>query len=170
MIANKFGQKIKWVRSDNGREVKNSEMNEYLEKRGIIMENTAPYTPVQNGKAERANRTIMECARTMLRAKDLPKNLWAEAVSTAVYVLNRTIHSSGKNLKTPFEMWTGRKPDLEHVRIFGSTAYTHIPKQLRRKLDDKAKKMILVGYQGESENYRIYDPVSKKISIKRCDI
>lgn len=57
------------------------------------MENTASYTPQQNGRAERENRTIFECARTILRAKELPKNLWAEAVSTAVYVLNRTTHS-----------------------------------------------------------------------------
>jgi len=167
MITNKFGQKIKIVRSDNGREYKNAKMNEYLEERGIIMKNTAPHTPQQNGKAERANRTIMECAHTMMRAKSLPKNLWVEAVSTAVYVLNRTTHSSQKNVKTPFEMWTGRKPNLKHLKIFGSTAYAHVPKQLRKKLDDKAKKLILVGYQGESSNYRLYDPVSKKVSMSR---
>ena len=128
-------------------------MAAYLEEKGIVMENTAPYTPQQNGKAERANRTIFECARTMLRAKELPKFLWAEAVSTAVYVLNHTTHSSRKNLKTAYEAWTNRKPNLEHIRVFGSTAYMHVPKRLRRKLDDKAKKTILVGYQGESSNY-----------------
>jgi len=116
MIANKFGQKIKIVRSDNGRKYKNAKMNEYIEERGIIMENTAPHTPQQNRKAERAYRTIMECARTIMRAKSLPKNLWAETVSTAVYVLNRTTHSSRKR---------------------------------------------------ESSNYRLYDPVSKKVSVSR---
>ncbi|EZA62197.1 Copia protein [Ooceraea biroi] len=88
----------------------------------------------------------MECAHTMLRAKSLPKNLWAKAVSTAVYVLNRTTHSNRSNVKTPFEIWNERKPDLKHIRIFESTAYIHVPKQLRKKLDDKAKKMLLVGY------------------------
>ena len=114
--------------SDNGGEYKNAKMYKYLADRGIIMKYTGPRTPQQNGKAERANRTIFECARTMLRAKDLPKNLWAEAVSTEVYLLNRTIHSNDKGVTTPYEAWTGRKPELEHVRIFGSVAYTHVPK------------------------------------------
>ena len=103
----------------------------------------------------------------MLRAKEQPKFLWAEAVSNAVYVLNRTTHSSRRNLKTAYEVWKNRKPNLEHIRVFGSTAYIHVPKQLRRKLDDKAKKMILVGYQGESSNYRLYDPDNRKVSVSR---
>lgn len=167
IVANKFGTAIKVVRSDNGGEYKNAKLEEYLGKRGIIMENTAPYTPQQNGKAERANRTIIECVRAMLTAKGLPKNLWAEAVSTAVYILNRTTHSSRKDVKTPYEIWTGNKPDLSHVRIFGSVAYKHVPKQLRRKLDDKSKKMVLVGYQGNSANYRLYDPLTQKVSVSR---
>lgn len=167
MVSAKFGRPIRTMRSDNGREYKNSRMKEYLAERGIVMENTAPHTPQQNGKAERANRTIFECARTMLNAKNLPKNLWAEAVSTAVYLLNRTTHSSRKNLKTAYEAWTKRKPNLEHVRIFGSTAYIHVPKLFRGKLDNKAKKVVLVGYQGESSNYRLYDPEKKRVSVSR---
>ena len=103
----------------------------------------------------------------MLRAKDLPKNLSAEAVSKAVYVLNRTVHSNNKAVTTPYEAWTGRKPELERVRIFGSVAYTHVPKMLRRKLDYKLKEMVLVGYQGESSNYRLYDTVTKSVSESR---
>lgn len=167
MVFNKFGRGIKIVRSDNGGEYKNTKMSEYLAQKGILMENTAPHTPQQNGKAERANRTISECARTMLRAKNLPKNLWAEAVNTAVYILNRTTHSSQKGIKTPYEIWSSRKPNLQHIRIFGSTAYKHVPKQFRKKLDDKCEKMILVGYQGESANYRLYDPKKKQVSISK---
>lgn len=103
----------------------------------------------------------------MLRAKDLPKTLWAEAVNTAVYVLNRTTHSSRSGIKTAYEAWTGRKPELSHVRVFGSTAYAHVPKQFRKKLDDKAKKLLLVGYQDESSNYRLYDPEKKTIIVSR---
>lgn len=131
------------------------------------MENTAPHTPQQNGRAERANRTIFESARTMLKAKELPKWLWAEAVNTAVYILNRMTHSSRRETKTAFERWTGRKPDLRHIRVFGSTAYVHVPKQFRQKLDDKSKKVILVGYQGESSNYRLYDTEKKTITVSR---
>lgn len=131
------------------------------------MENTAPYTPEQNGKAERENRTIMESARTMIGHKNLSKALWAEAVNTAVYVLNRTPRS--KNPKqTLFEIWHGKKPDLSHIKVFGSVAYMHVPHQMRRKLDAKAKRMLLVGYDNDSINYKLYDP--DKRSITACHL
>lgn len=167
LVENKFGARLKIVRSDNGGEYKNKRFAAYLVGRGIVMENSAPHTPEQNGKAERAIRTIFESARTMLRTKNLPKALWAEAMNTAVYILNRTTHSSRENIKTAFEEWTGRKPALGHVRVFGSTAYMHIPKQFRKKLDDKAKKVVLVGYQDESSNYRLYDLKKRSIVVSR---
>lgn len=68
---------------------------------------------------------------------------------------------------TPYELWNGKKPNLQHLRIFGSEAYVHVPKQLTTKFDARAKKMILVGYDGESSNYRLYDPVSRKIAGSR---
>jgi len=130
------------------------------------MENSAPYTPEQNGKAERENRTIMESARTMIGHKNLSKALWAEAVNTAAYVLNRTPQS--KNPKqTPFEIWHGKKPDLSHIRVFGSVAYVHVPHQMRRKLDAKAKRMLLVGYENDSINYRLFDPNKRSVTISR---
>lgn len=73
---------------DNGREYCNKEMQKQLTSRGILLETTAPYTPEQNGVAERDNRTMVESARTMLHAKQLPLFLWAEAISTAAHILN----------------------------------------------------------------------------------
>jgi len=165
MIKNKFDRKMKTLRSDNGREFCNKEMDDYLEKRGIQRETTAPHNPEQNGKAERDNRTIVESARTMIIAKNLPLNLWAEAVNCAVYVLNRTVWTSGA--VTPYEAWAGKAPNLKHLRIFGSDAYVHTPKQFTRKFDARASKKIFVGYTEESTNYRVYDPESKKVSIAR---
>lgn len=80
LVANKFERPIKILRSDNGLEFCNKRMNEYLTARGIKKENTAPYTPQQNGKVERDNRTIVESARTLIHAKELPLNLWTETV------------------------------------------------------------------------------------------
>lgn len=108
-------------------------MDEYLTARGIKKENTAPHTPEQNGREERNNRTIVESARTMLSSKDLPIFVWAEAVNTAVYVLNRTVASGDS--ATPYELRVGKKPNLEHLRIFGSQAYAHVPKQFTKKFD-----------------------------------
>ena len=165
LIDNKFGKPMKVLRTDNGREYCNREMKRYLEARGIELVNTAPRTPQQNGKAERDNRTIIESARTMITAKKLPLSLWAEAVGTAVTVLNRVL-ATGKE-KTPYEIWFGKTPDVSHFRVFGSDAYMHIDKQFRKKLDPKATKLILVGYQKDSMNYCLYNPQNKKISVSR---
>lgn len=135
-ISKKFGRSMKVSRSDNGLEFCNKKMNEYLASRGIKKENTAPYTLQQNGKAERDNRTLVESARTMIHAKNLPFFLWAEAVNIAVYMLNRTVWSSDK--VTPYEMWFERVLDLRHLRIFGSEAFVHIPKQFTQKFDAHA--------------------------------
>lgn len=79
IVMNRFGHSIKVLRADNGKEYANYQVENYLRKCGIITESTASYTPEQNGKAERKNRTIVESARTMLQAKELPIKLWAEA-------------------------------------------------------------------------------------------
>lgn len=165
LISNKFGRSMRKLKSDHGGEYIGDDMKEYLKSRGITSEKSAPYTPEQNGFIERDNRTIVESARTMIHAKSLPVNLWEEAVKTAVYVLNRSVWS--KNSVTPYEAWVGKTPDLKHLRIFGSEAFVHIPKQFTRKLDVRARKTILVGYEGDSANYRVYDPASKRISITR---
>lgn len=99
LIENKFGRVMRELRSDNGREFRNKDMNGYPESRGIQRESTAPYTPEQNGKAERDNRTIIESARTMIHAKGLPLILWAEAANMAVYLMNRSgslVHEAGQ--------------------------------------------------------------------------
>lgn len=167
MLVNKFNRPVKILHADNGTEYCNKRMREYLASRGIVMENTAPYTPAQNGRAERDNRTIVECARTMLQSKNLPLNLWAEAVGAAVYTLNRAGQSGQGGSGTPYEGWMGKKPNLNHMKIFGSEAYVHTPKQLVKKLDARSRKMILVGYQGDSDNYRLYDIERKTVSVSR---
>ncbi|GBM81277.1 hypothetical protein AVEN_84691-1 [Araneus ventricosus] len=83
----------------------------------------------QNGVIERENRIIMEAAGTVLHAKDLPEKLWAEAVNTAAYVLNRT-RPTPEAGKSPYEIWFKRKSSsVDHLKIFGSECFFHIPKQ-----------------------------------------
>lgn len=166
MCKTKFGYNIKRVRVDNGTEFINKRMSNLFSENGIILETTGIYTPEQNGRCERDNRTIVENARSMLYTKDLPLELWAEAVNTAVYLLNRTPTKQVKS-STPFEKWTGRKPNLQHVKVFGCEAYLHVPDNLRKKLERKSRKFMLVGYDGESTNYRLYDPHTKEIKVSR---
>jgi hypothetical protein len=166
IVKNKFGHHVRILHTDNGTEYVNGEFKEYMKKYGIEHECSAPYTPEQNGRAERELRTIVESARSMLYARDVPIYLWAEAINCAVYLLNRTTSSQTPN-KSPHEIWTGDKPDLKHVRTFGCTGYVHIPNQLRTKFNKKSKNLILVGYQGNTNNYRMYDLQSKRVTISR---
>ena len=108
VVANKFGRTMKTLRTDNGREYCNEQMCSYMQTRGIKHETSAPYTPEQNGRAERDNRTIVECAHTMLHAKQIAVFLWEEAVNTAVYLLNRVLVPGEDDIKTPYEIWVGR--------------------------------------------------------------
>ena len=100
------------------------------------------------------------------KLQDLPMYLWAEAARTAVYVQNRTPHRVLEN-KTPEEVFSGKKLEISHLRIFDCPVYIHIPKEKRTKLDLSGKKGIFVGYSKISKAYRIYFPGFKKIGISR---
>ncbi|GBO15517.1 Retrovirus-related Pol polyprotein from transposon TNT 1-94 [Araneus ventricosus] len=90
----------------------------------------------------------------MLSEAGLPHKFWGEAVCTATYFQNRL--STKPNKKTPYELWTNRKPDLSHIRIFECKAYAYVLKQKRGKLEDKAVEGVFLGYDNRSKGYRIY--------------
>eukprot|EP00253_Pinus_taeda_P024268 PITA_24268 len=85
----------------------------------------------------------MERARSMLSGARLGKEFWPEAVETACYLVNRS-PSSALEDKTPQEVWTGKKPSLSHLRVFGCDAYVHVLKDKRTKLDSKSAKCIFI--------------------------
>lgn len=118
-VEKETGRKISKLRSDNAKEYISKEFNNYLESQGIKRQLSVEYTPQQNGVAERANRTIVEMARAMLIKSNVPKGLWAEAVNTAVFLRNRC-PSRANNSITPYELWSGRKPNVKFLRVFGS--------------------------------------------------
>ena len=97
----------------------------------------------------------MEVVKTMIYDQDLPMHLWEEVARTAVYVQNRISHSA-LGFKTPKEMFTGKKPEVSHLKIFGCLVYIHVPKEKRTKLDPSGKKGIFVGYCEVSKAFRIY--------------
>lgn len=166
MVCNQTEYSVKAFRSDQGTEFVNSELSAYLNNKGIKHETTVAYTPEQNGCVERENRTIVEAARTMLHAMNMPLFLWAECVNTSVFVLNRTGTSSVLN-KSPCELWYNKKVDFDYFKVFGSIVYVHIPKQKRQKLDQKAEKCLFVGYGDTTKGYRVYNPIKKTVSVKR---
>lgn len=161
------GKKIKALRSDNGTEYVNRQFTEYLNTCGIKRQLTVPYTPQQNGVAERANRTIVEMAKSMLIHAKLEEFLWAEAVSTASYLRNRC-PSKALMGATPFEIWQNRKPSVKHLRVFGSRAFA-LDKTRKSKFQAKGKEYIFVGYSSTAKAYRLYDR-EKRIIVARRDV
>ncbi|RWS00242.1 Retrovirus-related Pol polyprotein from transposon TNT 1-94-like protein, partial [Dinothrombium tinctorium] len=159
------GNKVRRLRTDNGKEYVNADFQRCIQKHKIIHEKSVPYTPEQNGRSERENRTLVESARSMIHSKSLQLSLWAEAVNTAAYVLNRTINSG--STVTPYEMWFKKKPSVSHLRTFGCEAFAHIPKQMRTKFEAKSKRMIFVGYTDTTKAFRLYDSYSNKVEIHR---
>lgn len=130
MTNNRTEKNIKTLRTDNGLEFVNHGVKDVLRKHGIQHQRTVAYTPEQNGCAERENRTIIEAARAMIHARKLPLKLWAEAVNTSVYILNRT-GTSPQNQKTPYELWFGRDVKIAKLIVFGTTC-TFLRKKLEK--------------------------------------
>jgi len=98
--------------------------------------------------------------------KSMPHHYWAEAVATVVYIMKRTPTVAVHGM-TPEEKYSGRKPDLSHLKVFGCIAYVHVPDELRTKLDSKAEKCVFIGYSLEQKGYRCYNPVTRKMRVSR---
>eukprot|EP00253_Pinus_taeda_P032103 PITA_32103 len=131
--SNLSGKKFKILRTDNGTEYESNEFNDYCREAGIKRENITAYTPEQNGVVERKNCSITEATRAMLHDQGLPKLLWGEVANTTVYLQNQCPHQA-LDSKTPEEVFTSKKPNVSHFRIFGSPIYFHLSKEKRSKL------------------------------------
>lgn len=165
LLENLSGHKLRAVRTDRGGEYLNRELDRYFAAKGVLHQTTAPYTPEQNGKAERLNRTLMERVRAMLADSGLDQSLWSEAAQTATYIRNRSPTATGA--KTPFELFFGTRPDVRGMRAFGCTAYVHIPKGQRTKLDPVSLKGVFVGYEAGSKAYRVLLPDRNRVVVSR---
>ncbi|KAJ4719824.1 Retrovirus-related Pol polyprotein from transposon TNT 1-94 [Melia azedarach] len=163
LVENQTGKKIKRLRTDNSLEFCWSEFDEFCKNEGIARHHTVRDTPQQNGVTERMNQTLLERARCMLSNAELTRRFCAEAVSTACYLINRGPHT-GINLKTPFEVWSGKSADYSNLRAFGCTVYYHVNEG---KLEPRAKKGVFVGYGDGVKGYRIWSPSEKRVILSR---
>ncbi|XP_052478791.1 uncharacterized protein LOC128034094 [Gossypium raimondii] len=164
MVEKATGRHVKSIRSDRGGEYTLTAFMEYCEEQGIRRFLTAPYLPQQNGVAEMKNQTVLDMVRSMLKSKKMPKEFWAEVVQCAIYVQNRCPHAKLDD-QTPQEAWSGQKPSVSHLKVFGSEAYAHLSDQRRTKLEDKSKRFIFIGYDEKTKGYKLLDPISKKVVV-----
>jgi transposase InsO family protein len=118
---NEYGLRIKKIRSDNGTEFKNSQIEGFLEEEGLKHEFSSPYTPQQNSVVEINNRTVMDMARTMLEEYKTSDRFWVEAINTACYSINRLyLHRIHK--KTSYELLTGKSLMFLILEFLGASA------------------------------------------------
>ena len=146
-----LGVHIKQLRSDRGGEYLSGEFKSYLAQEGIISQLSSPGTPQQNGVSERRNRTLLDMVRSMLSYSSLPESFWRYALETAAYILN--LVPSKYVLKTPTELWKGRKPSFNHIRIWG--APTHVLVQKQQKLESRIEMCILATLREREVEYSI---------------
>ena len=108
----------------------------------------------------------MEKARSMLSSVGIGQEFWAEAMETACYLVNQSPTLALID-KTPQEVCTGKKPCIKHLIFFYFDAYVHVPKEKRRKLDNKVEKCIFIGYKDGMTGYKLWNPITKKIVYSR---
>jgi transposase InsO family protein len=159
--------KLKALHSDRGGEYMAKAVQDTLKQRGIEHHLTMPGSPQSNRKAERFNHTITDKAMAMLHTAGLSFGFWEYAMNAAVHIYN---HSPTRMLKwhTPLEVWySGKVPDVSHLRVFGCKGYMHVPTDKRRKLDAKAIEVMLVGFEPGAKGYQLWDKQTHSVRLSR---
>jgi transposase InsO family protein len=157
-------KKMRCLRTDRGGEFISADFDQHCLESRVRRQLTAPYSPQQNGVVEWRNQTVVATARCLMKSKGLPAYFWGEAVTTTVYLLNRSPTRSVEG-RTPYEAWHGHKPSVEHLRTFGSIVHVKNTKPNLKKLDDRSTKMVFVGYEKGTKAYRAYDPRTGRVHV-----
>src|SRR5258708_15775785 len=161
-IETQMGRMPKAFRTDNGGEY--IKAKPWLDSKGIELHVTARHSPAQNGVSEWQNRTLAKLMRAMLAEKNLPETLWAEVIAHAAYIRNRSpTRATGMML---MEAWVGNKPDLSHLREFGTDVWI-LSEGESNKTQPKSVKMILVGFEDGSKAVRYYNPKTRRVNVSR---
>ncbi|KAJ0445113.1 putative RNA-directed DNA polymerase [Helianthus annuus] len=160
------GKLIKCLRSDNGGEYLSNEFDRFLREHKIKRQLTCSNTLQQNGVSERKNRHFGETCRSILHDKNVPGKYWAEGMKTVCYVINR-LPAQNLEYKSPFEKLFGIKPNISHLRVFGSVCYVFVPNHLREKMEKKAIRCIFIGYDEQRKGWRCCDPTTNKCYVYR---
>ena len=163
-LETELGAKIKRIGTDGGREYKRF-VDAYLTEEGIKHKVTAHYHPEQNGVFERPNRTIMGRVRAIIEDAQFPRELWDEIAMTVVYLKNLSPTAALDNI-TPHEAWYGTKPNFQHLRVLGCTAYVHAPEEKRIKLDRHNMKVQLIEYGGTNQ-WEVWIPERNEVVTSR---
>ncbi|KAI1004174.1 hypothetical protein K3495_g4033 [Podosphaera aphanis] len=168
-VSTQFNRKIKTVKLNNETSLKTEEFLSKINRLGIVLSTSAPYTSQQNGRSERVGGEVIRRARAIFIQSKFPTLLWCELVKTARYLLNRTPRYRLGN-KTPFEIVFKKQPDASHVRPISFKAYYLLkgPKAPPKlyKLSARASVGYLIGYDGANK-FRVWNPILKVVVVTR---
>ncbi|KAK8634247.1 hypothetical protein V6N13_015075 [Hibiscus sabdariffa] len=152
--------------SDRGGEYLSQDFDELLKECGIVSQLTPHGTPQWNGVSERRNRTFLDMVRSMMSHSDLLISFWGHALETTTFTLNRVPSKSVQ--KTPYEIWTGKRPSMSFMKIWGCQAY--VKHQMSTKLEPRSHKCIFVGYPKETKGYYFFNPKENKVFVARTGV
>ena len=165
-LENNTGQRVKIIRIDGGGEFINGPLKDWLKKKGITLEISAPDTHQQNGVAERFNETTHERALSMLKEAGMSDGFWPEAHQYSNHARNRS-PTKAIPLSTPYEVFHNKKPDVSTLRVFGSRCHVRIPKEKRTKLEEHSLDGIFCGFAHRYKAYKVWIPSRRKFVTSR---
>ncbi|KAG7877793.1 hypothetical protein KL937_004663 [Ogataea polymorpha] len=149
------------LRTDNGTEFCNNQLNQFLRSKGIYHELTESYASYQNGVDERMHRTLIERTRFLLSSSGCSERFWPYALFMANFLINRE-PSAAISLKIPYQLWYNKLPDYSRYHPFGCRAYYMIPNVRRQsKFSDIASLAVFLGHSESRKSYILYDCVHK---------
>ncbi|KAG7578201.1 Integrase catalytic core [Arabidopsis thaliana x Arabidopsis arenosa] len=166
LVENQLNTKIKVFQSDGGGEFVSNKLKEHFSQHDIHHRISCPYTPQQNGLAERKHRHLVELGLSMLFHSHTPQKFWVESFFTANYIINLLPSSVLKNL-SPHEALFGLKPDYTSLRVFGSACYPCLRPLAQNKFDPRSLQCVFLGYNNQYKGYRCFYPPTGKVYISR---
>lgn len=144
---------MKALGTDRGREYLSEQFKELYNDKGIPRQLIMPKTPQQSGIAERRNRTLLDMVRSIMAQANLPIQYWGDALLTTAYILNQVPYKSVSFI--PYELWTGKKPDLSQLHLWGCAAYILDTFHKYGKIGPRGRKCIFIQYF-ENSNGCVY--------------
>ncbi|CAI5470474.1 unnamed protein product [Closterium sp. Yama58-4] len=163
LVERQTKKSVLQLRSDRGGEFIGKQFTDFVDGKGIVHDLTCPYTPQQNGMAEREMRTVVESVRTMLLHMGVQHHWWHLALRQAVWVRN-CLERSATPGTTPYQLLTGTKPDLSLARVWGCMAQFLVPEQQRGgKLKPKAKWGLHLGVSEASKGWELLDIAANRV-------
>lgn len=166
LIQTQFHTTVKTVRSDNGTEFLNTELQNFFKSSGIIHQTSCPYTPQQNGVVERKHQHILNVARSLMIQASLPKMFWGDCILTAVHLIN-LLPVSQLAFKSPYEMIFKKTPDYDYLKVFGCLCYIANVSGPSDKFDSRGLRCVFFGYPYGQKGYRVMHLETKKCYVSR---